>query len=205
MTLYKHVFTGMCAAGDQFNYGWYANSLRTLAAAQTAALAWNSTLWNGAVAGNGYQDHCSTDVAVTQVKTVEIDPATGKQLALAVDGQSISGASAAFAMPADSALVVSLRTAFPQRSGRGRFYLPQPSIDSISSTGRVLADVINDTIASLTAAWTAYNSGVERPVIYSPTFRLTRNVTNFDIGDLFDTQRRRENKLTEARTTAGMP
>ncbi len=205
MALYKHVFSGLCAAGDGFTYGWYANSIRDIATAHAAVIAWNATLWNGASAGNGYKDHVVAGVSMASVKTAQIDPANGKQLALRVNGQVIVGTAAGDALPADVALCVSLRTAFPQRSGRGRFYLPQPSAGQVTGTGRVAADIIGDTIASLTAAWAAYNTGVDRPVLYSPTFRLTRDLTSFDIGDLYDTQRRRENKVTEVRSTAAMP
>lgn len=205
MALYKHIFTGICAAGDGFSYQWHANSIRDIATAHGAAIVWNQTLWNGAVAGNGYKDHVTGLVQMASVKTVQIDVATGKQLALRQTGQIIAGTVVGDCMPADVSLVVSLRTAFPQRSGRGRFYLPQPSNAQVTATGRVAADIINDTNASLAAAWAGYNTGVDRPVIYSPTFRLTRDLVSWDIGDLYDTQRRRENKVTEVRQGGNMP
>lgn len=205
MPLYKHTFIGKCAAGDQFSYSWCANSIRDIDTAHAAVLVWNQTLWNGAVVGNGYKDHVTADVSMISVKTAELNMADGKQLALRQNGQVIAGVAAGNALPADVALVVSLRTAFPQVSGRGRFYLPQPAASQLTSLGKVAADIVSDTMASLTAAWAAYNTGVDRPVIYSPTFNLTRTLTSFDIGDLYDTQRRRENKVTEVRTTAAMP
>ena len=55
------------------------------------------------------------------------------------------------------------------------------------------------------SAWAGYNTSNDRPVIYSRTGRSFVNITSFDIGDLFDTQRRRENKLLEARSTSAMP
>ena len=205
MALYKHIFTGICAAGDGFSYQWHANSIRDIATAHGAAIVWNQTLWNGAVAGNGYKDHLTALVSMASVKTVQIDVATGKQLALRQTGQVITGTVVGDCLPADVSLVVSLRTTFPQRSGRGRFYLPQPSNAQVTATGRVAADIINDTNASLLAAWAAYNTGVDRPVLYSPTFRLTRDLVSWDIGDLYDTQRRRENKVTEVRQGGNMP
>lgn len=205
MALYKHTYIGTCAAGDMFTYSWWANSIRDIGTAHGAAIVWNQTLWNGAVAGNGYKDHVTAGVSMTSVKTALIDPATGKQLQLRQTGQVIAGVAAGDALPADVAVVVSLRTDFPQRSGRGRFYLPQPAASQVTSTGKIQADLINDTSASLAAAWGAYNTGVDRPVLYSRTFHLTRNLTTFDIGDLYDTQRRRENKVTEVRTSTNMP
>jgi hypothetical protein len=205
MTLYYHRFSGSLAAGDQFNYGWFANSVRSLAAAQAAAVAWNATLWNGATAGNGYKDHVANNVAMANVSTVTIEQTTGKQLARADTSQVIVGVAAFTSMPADVAVVVSTRTDLPQRRGRGRFYLPQPSTAEATTGGRVQVDFVNDIIASLTAAWAAYNTASDRPVLYSRTDRLLRNITSFNVGDLFDTQRRRENKVLETRVSATMP
>lgn len=205
MAIYKHSFIGVCAAGDMFSYSWWANSIRSISDAHSAAIVWNQTLWNGASAGNGYKDHLTADVSMTSVKTAQINIADGKQLALRQNGQVIAGVAGGNALPADVAVVVSLRTDFPQRSGRGRFYLPQPAASQLTSVGKLAADLVNDTVSSLAAAWAAYNTGVDRPCIYSPTFRLTRNITSFDIGDLADTQRRRENKVTEVRVANNMP
>ena len=71
--------------------------------------------------------------------------------------------------------------------------------------GRVQVDLVNDLMASLTAAWAAYNTASDRPVLYSRTDRLLRNIVSFNIGDLFDTQRRRENKVLETRVSAAIP
>jgi hypothetical protein len=205
MTLFLHKFQGKCAAGDQFTYSWWANSTRSLAAAQTAAWDWNAALWLGAVAGNGLRDHLPVDVAMQNVTTVIIEQATGKQLARADTAQLVGGVVLDNALPADVALCVSLRSNLPQRAGRGRFYLPQPAATQTTSEGRVAPDFVADVVASLTAAWAAYNTASDRPVIYGRTSRLLQGIVNFNVGDLFDTQRRRENKVSEARTVAAMP
>jgi hypothetical protein len=205
MALYVHRFQGVNAAGDQFTYSWWSNSVRTLAAANGAAMTWNATLWNGATAGNGLKDHCNAGTAMQNVSTIQIEQTTGKQLARIDASQTIAGTNAANPLPADVALVVSLRTALPQRSGRGRFYLPQLSVADVTSTGKVGADAITDLMNNLLAAWTAYNTASDRPVLYGRTSRLLQNIVTWNIGDLFDTQRRRENKITEVRSQGTMP
>lgn len=205
MTLYYHRFQGNCAAGDQFNYGWYATSIRSLAAAQAAAVAWNATVWNGVAPGQGYKDHVNNLVGMQNVTTVEIDPLTGKQLSRADTAQVIVGTALFTAFPADVALCVSTRTNVPQRSGRGRFYMPQPASDESTNTGRAQPSLINHLMAALTGAWTGYNTASDRPVLFHRKLHTTTPITSFNIGDLFDTQRRRENKVSEARTSAGMP
>lgn len=205
MTLYRHRFTGKCAAGDQFSYQWYANSIRTVDGAHTAAITWNQVLWDGATAGNGYKDHCTADVSMLGVITAEINVADGKQLQRRETGTVIAGVQAGNALPADASLVVSLRSALPQRTGRGRFYLPQPGASNMTTTGRVSADMQNDIVSALVAAWSGYDTGVDKPCLYSPTFRVIRALVTFNVGDLFDTQRRRENKVTELRVSANIP
>jgi len=205
MPLYKHVFQGKCAAGDIFTYHWMADSVRSLAAAHSAAVVWNDTLWNGASAGNGYKDHTTPDVAMQEVVTTQIDPATGFGLAQQRSGQSIAGVVAANALPADVCMVVSLRSSLPRVTGRGRFYLPQPAINQFTTTGRWAADFINDVIASLNAGWAAYETVNDHLVIYSPTFRVTRDVIGYNISDLAGTQRRRENKVPPTRVSGVLP
>lgn len=206
MALYLHRFSGRCAAGDQFNYSWRVDSIRTIDAAHSAAVVWNQTLWNGATAGNGYKDHCTADVAMNLVETSEFELLNGHLLRKRSTGQLIAGVAGGNALPADCCVVVSLRSELPRRSGRGRFYLPQPSAGSVTLDGRVAADLINDTLAALTAAWGAYNTGVDRPSIYSKSpVPIMRPIVSFNIPDSFGTQRRRENKVGDVRTTATMP
>lgn len=205
MPLYQHRFSGHTASSETFMYTWWANSIRSLADAQAAAVAWNATLWGGATAGNGYEDHVTTNVGMDMVTTVTIDPLTGLQSTRIDTAQAIDGVAAGNPFPADVALVISLRTAMANRRTRGRFYLPQPAVSNATTDGRVAADLITDLGASLAAAWTAYNTANDRPVVYSRTGRTFQNISSFNVGDLFDTQRRRENKLLEARTTTAMP
>lgn len=205
MTLYLHKFQGSLAAGDQFNYGWFANSNRTISAAQIAAVAWNATLWNGSVAGNGYKDHCTAGVSMLNVITVSVNPATGKQINRVDTAQVIAGVAAGNAMTAKTSVIVSLRTDLATKEGRGRFHLPQPAVSQCTATGRVLPDLIADVVASLTAAWTAYDSGTDRPVIFHRDAHTTDNVTTFNMPDLFGCLSNRENKVIPARTSAPMP
>lgn len=205
MPLYQHRFSGHTASSETFMYTWWANSIRSAADAHAAAIAWNALLWNGAVAGNGYKDHVTANVGMDNVTTVTITQATGLQTARLDSAQAIPGVAAGAPFPADVALVISLRSNLANRQGRGRFYLPQPAASQTTATGRVLADLITDLGASLAAAWAGYNTTNDRPVIYSRTSKQIQNVVSFNVGDLFDTQRRRENKLLEARTVTAMP
>jgi hypothetical protein len=205
MVLYQHRFLGHTADGDNWMYSWWATSNRSLVDAQAAAVAWNAALWAGATAGNGLEDHVTAEVGNDSVTTVTIDVLTGLQSARLDTAQSIDGVAAGNALPADVALVVSLRTGLANRRGRGRFYLPQPAASQLTTNGRVLADFVTDLGASLEAAWTAYNTATDIPVVYSRTSRSTQPITTFDIGNLYDTQRGRESSQVESRTSTTMP
>jgi len=205
VALYQHRFSGVTAAGENWMFTWWANSSRTAANAQGAAVTWITTLFDGATAGNGLEDHMATTVGLRTITTVEVDVATGVQITRLDTGLTRNGLSASNTLPSDCTVVVSLRTTTPTRSGRGRFYLPPGIVADVTATGRVLADFVTDITASLSSAWTGYNSASDRPVVYSRKQRVTRNIASFNIGDLFDTQRGRELNLVEARTSLSMP
>lgn len=205
MPLYQHRFLGHTADGDNWMYSWWATSNRNLVDAQAAAVAWNAALWAGATAGNGLEDHVTAEVGNDSVTTVTVDVLTGLQSARADTAQAIVGVAAGNALPADVALVVSLRTGLANRRGRGRFYLPQPAASQLTTNGRVLPDFITDLSASLDAAWNTYNTATDIPVVYSRTARSTQPIVSFDIGNLYDTQRGRESSQVEARTSTVMP
>jgi hypothetical protein len=205
MALYQHRFFGHTAGGENWMFTWWADSARSLASAQAAAVTWVQTLLNGATAGNGLEDHMATTVGLDGVTTVEITALTGHQVSREDTVVSHDGVSASNTLPSDVALVVSLRTATPTRAGRGRFFLPPLTVADVAADGRVTTDAVADIVASLTAAFTGYNSASDNPVVYSRSQRLSRNITSFDVGDLFDTQRGREGNLIQARTSAAMP
>lgn len=205
MPLYQHRFQGHCAAGDMFIYSWWADDTRDIDAAHGAAVDWNALMWAGPGGVGGYQEMCTANVGMDLVITGQIDMLTGTQLQRRETAQSIDGEAVGSPLPADVALVVSLRTLLANRRGRGRFYLPQPAVSQVTADGRVVQASITSLVGSLESAWNGYNAATSTPVVYSRTSRTTQDITSFDVGDLFDTQRRRENALIQVRTTATMP
>ena len=205
MPLYQHRFIGILASGDQFSFSWWSENSLTIDSSHGNAITWAETLWNGQDTLPGYATLCSADVSIQRITTGEISPDTGQQQTLRESNVNIPGSAEANALPADVAIVVSLRSPVANRTGRGRFYLPQPTTNALTAVGR-LDETAQDTIVdALLAAWTQANAAGENPVIYSRTQRATREINSFNVGDLFDTQRRRENALTENRVSAPMP
>ena len=205
MPLYQHRFIGILASGDQFSFSWWSDNSLTIDSSHGNAITWAETLWNGQDTLPGYATLCSADVSIQRITTGEISPLTGQQQTLRESNVNIPGSAEANALPADVAIVVSLRSPVANRTGRGRFYLPQPTTDALTAVGRLDETAQSTIVDALLAAWTQANAAGENPVIYSRTQRATREINSFNVGDLFDTQRRRENALTENRVSAPMP
>lgn len=205
MPLYQHRFQGHCAAGDIFVFSWWSDTSVSIDTSQGNAVSWANALWAGDGGVDGYATYTTPGVGLDRITTGEISPLTGQQQALRETTVSLVGTSVADALPAEVALVVSLRTAVANRTGRGRFYLPQPASNALDVDGLLDATVQQNLVDALAAAWSTANAAGELPVVYSRTALATRAITSFDIGDVFDIQTRRQNSLTQQRIAAAMP
>lgn len=204
MALYRHMFKGTHAAADPWQFGWYSNSSSSLSVVEAAAVNWLSNLMTGPAGGAGLASLVTAAIATTEVTTVEIDPVTGGQLTRQDAASVTTGTATGSSLPADVALVVSLRSATANRKGRGRFYLPSFAVSEVDTDGNVSGAAVATLLAALTFAWTGYSS-VGAPTLYSRTDKQLRPITTFDVGNRWDTQRRRDDIASEARSSAVMP
>lgn len=114
-----------------------------------------------------------------------------------------------------TAVVVSLnRGAQFGRSGRGRCYIPSLAAPAMNGTTlRILGTGNSD----VTTTFNQYQKSVRdvlaattpvgdewRLCVYSPKLNALRLVENISTGDVFDTQRRRRDRLVEARAGAAI-
>jgi hypothetical protein len=119
------------------------------------------------------------------------------------DTMNVNGTNGQNALPAQSALVVSLVTARAGASGKGRFFLPlgrrvldeqgrldTAAADDFANRSATFLDGIRDTIAF--------------PVVASSKGFLSR-VTAVRVGRVVDTQRSRRRSLVEAYSTVALP
>lgn len=199
--VFQHRYSGTLPGGDTWMFTWWATSGQAIDTVHTAGTQWASDFYGAAGVAALFPD----STTLTNVTTVQVTDATGLQTFRRDSGLALSGSNLTGAMPGDVALVTSLRTALSNRSGRGRFYLPGLAKDQVASAdGRVEAAAVTAILAGLTTAWTNYVATAS-PVIYSRTLRTTTPVVSFDIGNLFDTQRRRESSMLETRVSNPMP
>ncbi len=204
MPLYQHRFIGHCAAGDQFVFSWWSDSSVSIDTSQNNAVAWAEALYAGPSAGTGWASMTTAGVGIDRITTGEITAATGQQQALRETTTNLVGTAAGDALPAEVALVVSLRTPLANRRGRGRFYLPQPAALTLATDGTLDPTTQGLLADALAAAWATANGAGENPVVYSRTARTTQAITSFDVGDVFDIQTRRQNSLTQQRVSRAM-
>jgi len=139
-------------------------------------------------------------------KVSEVDQATGQVLATAFVNVAFSGSGLGNPLPPQVATVVTLRTGSALRTQVGRYYLPAFVVSDVTSAGRLsatpLGQVLTELVAAHNAEITAMSGGAV--IIYSRKLRSDAVVTTISIGDVFDTQRRRRDKLAETRSTASI-
>lgn len=106
------------------------------------------------------------------------------------------------------ALVSTLRTALPGRSGRGRMYWPLTGLATGGTAGQVLTADAGTVATSVAGAFTQINAldasavwykGI-KVVVASGTKSINNQVTTVDVDTLVDVQHRREDSFTAAGT-----
>lgn len=144
-----------------------------------------------------------------------------------LDSQGVLGSAAEYTFPTpvhgsdsmDRPLQVALVMTLNQgaqygRHYRGRMFLPSIAGPPLDTQGRVAATARTDRLVE----WATFidqvatvideqagGGGVIYPIVWSRTTKLARTVNNLAMGDVLDTQRRRRDRLREARTVVPLP
>jgi hypothetical protein len=118
-----------------------------------------------------------------------------------------AGTAADMQLPPQLAVCVTWRTAETGRKRRGRTYLPHFSVASLEDIGAgypVIATNTREFVQDACAGLIGNLSAAGKPLVVASRVApaSNRNVTVAQVGRIFDTQRRRRNKLAEAPYTS---
>lgn len=129
--------------------------------------------------------------------------------AIAADGHTIvsgeflyatpSGGNLDYSLPPEVAVCVSLRTTTPGPRGRGRMYLPPLSPDQLDNRGGLNLTVRDGLAAGMAAFLSAWNADPDTKTasVASNVGIEVSAVTAVKVGNVFDSQRRRRDRLVE--------
>ena len=202
MAIYRGIVRGVFGTSEEFQYtqGFEVDSGGNAAAEITAIATWATAALTGG--GTGTLNYYYTDTTWTRVTVQELDPATSLVLSTAETSINISGLQAGAPLPRQIAVVVSQRTATPGPKGRGRSYWPAPAVSSVAAGGAMSSAFQTALLAALNTAYNGYNTAARRAVVLSGnggTSLVARPITLIQVGNIFDTQRRRRTNLVESR------
>jgi hypothetical protein len=187
--------------GETFNFGLHASGSAGDAGGAAAAFATALTaMWNDAT--DGLHGHYSTAVSIDVAHAAELSDLTGHQVDAVDVGVSLPGTSVGEMLPHEVALVVSTRGATANRKDRGRFYLPPP-IQADCIAGLVDGAVTTRFANAAAILINSLQGAAFNPVILHPDFTDTA-ITEVAVGNVWDVQRRRRNKLIEVRDIVGV-
>ena len=200
MPIYRHVVLGPQAAGDQWTSGLHSDQ-------DDANISNAHDAWIAAIEALFDPDALASilpaSTAVREVITYALDSATGRATGVRRASVSLNGAVAAAAQPSPrDCIVAGLRTAVPGAGGRGRMYLPAPTLASLTATG-LISDAARATAAgAVSLGLNALIAGGMRPGLFKVGAGAVVPFVSATVGQVLGTQRRRTNKIPNAYATA---
>lgn len=197
MPLFRHVASGTFP-GEQWTFTLHTAGLGSLTSAQTTWEGATGAIWTGQ-----YDALVPPEVVMTEVTTASLDETTGGQISRLSTGVTRPGVAVAEMLPFQCSVAVSTRSDLATRSGRGRFYLPALA-EGNTASGRLSSTAQAAIVTAANQFFSSLDTGGLNPVLLNRTTLVQTPITQFDVGDIIDTQRRRRNGLIEQRTTASV-
>lgn len=158
---------------------------------------------SGRVFPVSWHQKLSTAVALTTIRVEYINQAGRLQQVAAYELPTAQAGVGSMKCPPQTSMVVSLRTGRPGRSYRGRMYLPSLAA-GISSTDARISNAECQTMATEGAVFLKQvgaaiaGAGYDLwPQVASNAAGVLTEVTEVQVGDVLDTQRRRRSSLAE--------
>lgn len=156
-------------------------------------------------AAGGIKTYYEGATVMTQLQTRTINPASGGVIATASQAVTRAGTGSGNPLPAEVAVVASLRTLLAGASFRGRMYLPAMRTGIVTSTGLIDATVVTAVATAVALGYSALAAdttyGATSGVVYSRKTSAQTPIVSVDVGNVWDAQRRRRNATAESRTS----
>jgi hypothetical protein len=208
MTFYRGTIFGHMQQAEEFNMTFHVRDVGGQAATIAADAGTAVTdMWSGSHSPSGnLVAYYSADLGVDGVRIDELD-ASGHNVAQFIQGLSLVGTSTDELLPPNVAVRCSFRTGEPTHRGHGGFYLPSPVVTT--AVAQRLDTTVQTNMKNAGLAFVnSMNAAGHQVVIYhhvrfEPPDTGT-DVTDVDVGDVFDSQRRRRNQLPETRVRSAV-
>lgn len=180
-------------------WAWEGTQKMTRAVQKELALAARN-FWNS-IKANASTDHALTAIRINAVQAdgKVVNGANMAYLQTPIAGQATGSSQ----LPPQIAVVMSLRTGARGAGGRGRMYLPLTG-SGLNDRGRIGSVPATTLVASGKAFLEALHVAGPLPVVANEKANTYSAITGVQIGNIFDTQRRRRNSLTEVYTAGDL-
>lgn len=201
MANYRGKVFGHLEGGEVFNFVMHFQAVIDQAATMSIDLADAVTLmWSGTntPAGNITALYPAT-IGVDGVVVDELD-AGGHNVSQGRTALALVGTGTDEPLPPQCSVGVSLRTLKPTRAGRGRIYLPSPVTTTVLDQ-RLDSAAQNDILHGALAMLEHMKGLGWNPVIFHRDGTNPDEIVSIDVSNVFDTQRRRRNKLVPIRVS----
>jgi len=193
VSIFYCVLRGNISAGDIWQCGFHAESDADVFQVATLVAGAVPALW---------QAKFPDETSVTGVRIAEINEATGDTVAVAEEAVTGVTYSTDGSMPAEVAMCVTIRPVTGLISGR--MYLP-PGINSQMTIQGNMNSTYQASVADALQTFFQDDLGSApsplRLGIYSRKNHNFVGATSIQLGNVYDSQRRRRNKLVESRLT----
>lgn len=204
MANYLHTVQGLLAGDFPWSLTAVSTSTDSESSVQTTWDAAVLSLWNLA----GLQTYIPPTTSLTETSTSTASP-TFRQTTKTISTHSISGGSSDPALPFNTCEIITWRSAFSTRWGRGRWFFPGLSYNALAADGyTMLAAAQTELKDGMNAFFTALGSAVQLQILHrkaaldgaTTAFSLSPIVAA-DIPDSFAVQRRRADKRVPTRVS----